>query len=281
MSTILTPADLLGNLDSAIHVAGFAVAAPGNLDAIRIFAARAARAGHWWAPVDSDSITADHIATPEAWAAARERLHAAAAEHSDWGGVEAPAWGAQLMHISAGGREVWGVTVDGDGVPYLVELRTRRSGDDVVVVAAAIRPLGHIHAGQMAAWVSRGFALRWLDGSGGIVQREHTSIADVDDVGPMLVTVGSGRPIAVAAPFAASVAYDRHMDNHLVSLHDVKRVEAALLPHVTALDLAVAQAGAEAGEAEAERQAREAAAWQAEWAARVGAIMAEADEADE
>lgn len=249
--TIPTPADLLGDLTAAISAAGFAVVGPDRLDALRIFAGRAARAGHWWAPVDSDSITADDIATPEAWAATRERLHAAAHEHSDWGGVEAPAWGEPLCHTSAGGREVWGVAVDDDGTVCLIELRTRRTGEDVTVVAAAIRPWGHVHAGTLAAWVGRGFGLRHSSGPGGApAQVEHADITDVDLFHPMLVTVGTGRPTAEPAPFAASLAYDRHLDGHIVRPRDVRRIEAVLLPHVTADDLALAQAAAQAAEAE-------------------------------
>lgn len=254
MRAIPTPADLLGDLDSAIASASFVTVGPDALDALLLFARRAARAGHWWAPADDSDITDSDVATPAAWAACRERLHAAAREHSDWGGVEAPTWGAQLMHISAGGREVWGAAKDADGLPRVVELRTRRVGDAVVVVAASVRwGVGPDSGGEMSAWVPRSFGLRYSSGAGGAAtQVEHADITDVDLFHPMLVTVGTGLPVVAAAPYAPTLAYDRHLDRELARAHDLRRIEAALLPHLTPDDLALAQAAAQAAEAEAE-----------------------------
>lgn len=205
-------------------------------------------------------------------------MHAAAAEHSDWGGVKAPAWGEPLCHTSLTGREVWGV-VDADGLPRMIELRTRRVGDDVVVVAAAVRwGASPDSGGEAATWVPRAFGLRHSSGPGGApTQVEHVDITDVDAVHPMLVTVGTGAPTAVPAPFATTLAYDRHLE--ILRAHDVRRIEAALLTHLTTDDLARAQAAQQAAEAERERQAAEYAAAQATWAAAAAALLA--DEAEQ
>jgi len=279
MPAIPAPADLLGDLDSACNSLTFAVVGRGAHEALRLFARRAQRAGHWW--VGGESPTADDLATPEAWADYRARVHAAAAEHSDWGGVECPAWGAPLTHTSAGGREVWGVAVDEAGAPRFVELRTRRVGEGVVVVAAAVRWGGPESGGEAAAWVPRAFGLRYSSGPGGApAQCEHADITDVDALHPMLVTVGTGVPTAVQAPLAVSLAYDRHLDREIVRAHDLRRIEAALLPHLTPDDLALAQAAAQAAEAEQERQAAEYAAAQAGWAQRAAEFLADDEAAD-
>jgi hypothetical protein len=271
----INPADLLGDLDAALNSLAFATVGPGAHEALRLFARRAQRAGHWW--VGGESPTADDFGTPESWEEYRARAHAAAAEHSDWGGVEVPAWGVPLLHTSAGGREVWGVALDADGFFRMIELRTRRQGASVIVVAAAVRwTTSPESGGEMAAWVPRAFGLRYSSGPGGAAtQVEHADITDVDAYGPMLVTVGTGVPTAVPAPFATTLAYDRHLDHHLVRWHDIRRIEAALLPHINPADLLLAQAAAQAAEAEQERQAAKYAAAQATWAAQAAEFLAE------